>query len=135
MHHTDAIFVDIIHTSENFGLDELSNPSAHMHFHADTGASNVNACDDIKDRMNSKETVILYEEAKLNKNQRYNDIDLTDQAKWTTWEKTKKWTSGLFSTLLNGLSSAPKRVFISLHQFFGCSHLVNAIFLFSCKKK
>lgn len=130
----DAQFVDIIHTSENFGLaDKLG----HMDFFVDNGPSEVTACSGIKDRFDTSDKFILYEEDKNSKS--YDDVYLSDKDvvenggfNSLSVNKVYNLAKKLFSSIWNFLTNKSKRVFLNLHAFFGCSHLMSVrIFIFS----
>ncbi|CAF1027663.1 unnamed protein product [Brachionus calyciflorus] len=133
LHHTDADLVDIIHTSDNFGLDEKN---GHMDFYPDLG--DINACNEVKQRFDNLENVILYEETTTNKKGvEYKEIQLNNLTEIDTLsvENLKKKLNSLFCKVKDFFSNKPKRVFISLHQFFGCSHLMSVrYFIYSINK-
>lgn len=128
LHFTDADLVDIIHTSESFGLPEKN---GHMDFYPDLGPSNINVCSDIKDRFENQENVILYEESN-GREGHFNDVLLnsTDFNESGGFNKIslnslKSKLASLFNKVLGFLGKNPKRVFVNVHQFFGCSHLMS----------
>ena len=71
----DAEFVDVIHSSKYFGLDEKT---GHMDFYEDGGASAVSACDDFTDRAKNHEYIVLYED-KINGNELVDNITMNEQ--------------------------------------------------------
>jgi hypothetical protein len=114
----DADFVDVIHTSEDFGLYENS---GHMDFFTNTDKSKEDTCKDI--RIRDKDTdgkIILYEdENKDPSNTTYEEVYLE-----ASENITKRGIGSFFLNVLTDIKKLPKRVFIKTHQFFGCSHLM-----------
>jgi len=125
LNYQDAALVDIIHTSENFGL---ASNLGHMDFYQDGGASNIKACDKFADRVNNFDNVVIYEEENHG-DKTFEDVHLDSQEKAdffslgtvktglskakSMWKKVKSW-----------FLKSPKRVFLKAHQFFGCSHIM-----------
>jgi hypothetical protein len=129
----DAKFVDIIHTSEKFGL---ATNLGHMDFYQDHGASQVEACDNLKDRATNLNNVILYEEQN-DKNEKYVDeyYDNKDKINFKSLTSIKSHAKGLWNKIKNIFSKKPKRIFLAAHQFFGCSHLMAVrYFIYSINK-
>lgn len=127
LNYHDAYFVDIIHTSGKFGLDQKL---GHMDFYQDGGASEVAACDDLSDRYNN---VILYEEDNK-KDKKYDDIYLNDldDIDFTSLTSLKNHIKKYWDKFINFFFKKPKRLFLKAHQFFGCSHLMSMrFFLYS----
>ncbi|RNA24596.1 pancreatic triacylglycerol lipase [Brachionus plicatilis] len=120
LHFTDADLVDIVHTSDEFGLSEKN---GHMDFYPDLG--DVNACNEVKQRFDNLENVILYEEAN-SKDDEFEDVNLTSiDAKDTfSVDNLKSKMISIFGKIKDFFDKKPKRIFISVHQFFGCSHLM-----------
>lgn len=134
IHFTDADFVDIIHTSEQFGLSEKN---GHMDFYPDSGPSSINACNDITVRFeNDDNNVILYEEKveiskSQNKSIEYEDITLDEKftnkhggLSGITRGSITSYLSGIYGKIKNVFAYKPKRIFSKVHQFVGCSHLM-----------
>lgn len=125
LHYTDAQLVDIVHTSQQFGLVDKH---GHMDFYPDSGPSGINACGDILNRYENDDNVILFEED--SKNGQYQNVTLEEKE----FEKpsffnslTPKSVQNMLKSLLDKIknfSFKPKRVFTKVHQFFGCSHLM-----------
>jgi hypothetical protein len=131
--HTDADLVDIIHTSEKFGLAEKS---GHMDFYPDFGPSNVTQCSDLNTRYDLYDNVIIYQEGDTTDEKEaisasnYADVVLTDQdvdeqggLSNFSFDSLMSKIKAIFESVSNYFFKKPKRVFIKLHQFFGCSHL------------
>ena len=120
----DAEFVDVIHTSDNFGLSEKSGL---MDFYGDKGPSKINSCDHLGDRLKN-EYVILYDDTD-EKNGKYENVTLDDDQleggiNKITEKSLSNKISALFKTVKNFFIKGPKKVFVKGHQFFGCSHLM-----------
>jgi hypothetical protein len=131
LHHSDAHLVDIIHTSDKFGLAESN---GHMDFYPDKGPSEVTACRDLENRFNTYENVILYEESqKGSVESDFQNVTLSDAEiesagglKNLTVKSVLTYGLGaLVQAVANYLDKKPKRVFTKFHQFFGCSHLMS----------
>ena len=129
----DAEFVDVIHSSKYFGLDEKT---GHMDFYEDGGASAVSACDDFTDRAKNHEYIVLYED-KINGNELVDNITMNEQelkegVNSITSNSIKLKIKNMFGKIKNYVLSRPKRIFLKSHQFFGCSHLMSVrFFLYS----
>lgn len=122
LHFTDADLVDIIHTSDNFGLSEKN---GHMDFFPDLGE--VTACNEVKNRFENLENVILYEEANKKGGDDYKNLTLTslNENDTKSVESLTNKLKSLFGKIKDFFSDKPKRIFVSVHQFFGCSHLMS----------
>lgn len=129
LYHTDATLVDIIHTSEQFGLPDKN---GHMDFYPDSGPSNLNACNDVVGRFENLDNVILYEEkSDPHKHNSFDEVTVTEKELNQTGGLSGISTSSIstffgniFGKIKSMVVSKPKRVFIKMHQFFGCSHLM-----------
>lgn len=107
-----------------------------MDFYPDSGPSSLNACDDLSDRFENLENVILYEEKTdphkhKEKQPEYDDVTLTEKELNKTGglsgisiNSISNFFTGIYGKIKNLIGSKPKRVFIKMHQFFGCSHLM-----------
>ena len=120
LHFTDADIVDIIHTSDELGLNKKH---GHMDFYPDLG--NVNACNEVKQRFDNLDNVILYEESRR-KDDDFEDINLNsiDKNDVFSVDTLKNKLINFLGRIKYFLNKKPKRVFVSVHQFFGCSHLM-----------
>lgn len=128
LYETDADLVDIIHTSDKFGLIQRN---GHMDFYPDSGPSEISSCDDTKTRFENYESVILYEEENNNKKKGYDDITLSDKQvkdigefNFFSLDSLLNSIKGFFRSIKDFFYKKPKRVFVSVHQFLGCSHLM-----------
>lgn len=135
LNYNDAQFVDILHTSENFGLaDKLG----HMDFFVDDGPSEVTACSNIKDRFDTSDKFILYEETNK-KSSSYADVYIEDKdldksggLSNLSLDKVFNFAKRFFNSVMDFFKNKPKRIFLNLHAFFGCSHLMSVrLFIFS----
>lgn len=118
----DANFVDIIHTSEKFGL---AKNLGHMDFYQDHGASQVEACDNYIDRATNLNNVILFEEEN-DKNKKYDDeyYDNKSKINFKSLTSIKSHAKSFWQKIKSFFVKKPKRIFLAAHQFFGCSHLM-----------
>jgi len=120
---TDARFVDVIHTSNQFGIVEKS---GHMDFYPDEGPSKISACDFHNYKF---EKVIIYEE-KNPKNKDYEDITLANEDIINgrlgnlTIESVSKTIKSAFKNFMSFFFKKPARIFTQVHQFLGCAHLM-----------
>ncbi|CAF0792641.1 unnamed protein product [Rotaria sordida] len=110
----DADFVDCIHTSSTFGLQEKS---GHMDFFPDGGKSNAKGCEKfivIKDK-DEIETNIRIKRFLFNRKQKQesstNDNDLPE-----------KNFIGIIRDRIGRIRSL-KKVFLNIHAYIGCNHL------------
>lgn len=126
MNYQDAVFVDIIHTSDKFGL---SKNLGHMDFYQDSGPSKVKACDQVDNRATNLDKVILYEEANKN-GEKFEDVHLTkiEEVNYTSLKSVKSHLKSRAKSYWRKIKSwfitKPKRIFLAAHQFFGCSHIM-----------
>lgn len=121
-----------------------------MDFYPDSGPSNLNACGDIVGRYENLENVILYEETttasdalsfsnkhkhrseKKQTQAEFEEVTLSDKELNKTTDgilgistsSISTFFGNVYGKIKNVLGSKPKRVFIKMHQFFGCSHLM-----------
>jgi len=127
LNFNDASIVDIIHTSEHFGSGEKL---GRVDFYIDNGTSEILACSKFKDRFDTSERFILYEEEAQNKST-YTEVNLTEK-QLEEQGGLKSLGKKFFNSIKNFFISKPKRVFLSFHAFFGCSHLMAVrLFIFS----
>jgi hypothetical protein len=98
-------------------------------FYPDNGPSELNACKNFKDRFDNDESVIIYEENENSK--KFEDVFLTNEEinenggiKKLTFKSVKNMMKSFLNKMINFFKRSSKRVFIKLHQFFGCSHLM-----------
>lgn len=100
-----------------------------MDFFFDNGpAGEVKACDDVKNRFETTDKFILYQED--GKNKTFDDVTLTDLDKNggirnLTVKSVFASMKNFFKKISDFFSKKPKRIFMSLHQFFGCAHLMS----------
>ena len=100
-----------------------------MDFFFDNGpAGEVKACDDVKNRFETTDKFILYQEE--GKNKTFDDVTLTDLDKNggirnLTVKSVFASMKNFFKKISDFFSKKPKRIFMSLHQFFGCAHLMS----------
>jgi len=126
LNYRDAELVDIIHTSDKFGLAESL---GHMDFYQDGGASHVKACDQVGDRASNLASVVVYEEENSG-NRAFEDVQLSGggRAEWWTTGSVKAGVAGraksLWKKVKGWFVASPRRAFLQAHQFFGCSHLM-----------
>lgn len=126
--------MDIIHTSEQFGLTEKN---GHMDFYPDSGPSSINACSDsvINRFENENENFILFEEkgerSSSSKPQEYENVTFGEKELNTTGglssltiSSISNYFGNFYDRIKNVISKKPKRIFTKLHQFVGCSHLM-----------
>ena len=130
--HTDAHLVDIIHTSQDFGI---AGNSGHMDFYPDDGPNQLKACD-MMNKLDTDENAILYEEESSDDDEFENiyldeSVNATrktaNKRKETLYAQSINSVTRLFKSMVSSLKdlfyAKPRRFFFKVHQFFGCSHL------------
>jgi hypothetical protein len=107
-----------------------------MDFFTNNDFSNDKTCHDIKYRYNLYDKVILYEEQ--SKGTKYNEFELSEDdirknggIGGLTLDGLFNSIKGFFKGLYNKIRRVPQRVFVSTHQFFGCSHLMGGYQFYS----
>lgn len=109
----------------------------HMDFYQDDGASGVNACDDLGDRMKNHTYIIYEDKASKRRFLGFKNITFSGfiEGKDMTVKLVKSKVSGLFDKVKDFFLKTPSRIFLRAHQFFGCSHLMSMrFFLYSINR-
>ncbi|CAF2124099.1 unnamed protein product [Rotaria magnacalcarata] len=108
----DADFVDCIHTSTTFGLQEKS---GHMDFFPDGGKSSAQGCEKFIKIEDNDETENRFRIKRFlySRNRKEND---------TSEDMPKKSILGKIRDRLGALTPL-KKVFLNIHAYIGCNHL------------